>query len=76
MASESIKQIRKGLYMKEIWESKIVGLGCLALLEAVSDGIINGWGWRQWAIALIGVTTIVVRAFFTDTSILLPGDEI
>jgi hypothetical protein len=65
--------LQKNSYKKETemnkwYESKIVGLAILAVLEGVNDGIVNGWSWRQYAIAGIGVAIIVARAFFTGAT--------
>jgi len=55
--------------MKPWYESKIIGLGLLALCGALSDGLTNNWSWRQFSVAGRGVLVIVVRAFYTDTEI-------
>jgi hypothetical protein len=47
---------------------KIIGLALLGLIEAVSDGIVNNWTWRQYVVAGLAVATIVIRAYFTDIS--------
>jgi len=55
--------------MKPLYQSKIIGLAALGITEALSDGIVNNWTWRQFVIAGLSVATIVVRAFFTNTAV-------
>lgn len=55
--------------MKAWYNSKIIGVAALAILGAVSDGLINGWTWRQYAVAAIGAAMMVIRAYYTDTAI-------
>lgn len=55
--------------MKNWYESKIIGLAIISILGAAADGIANGWTWRQYATAAIGVALVVARAFYTDTEI-------
>lgn len=51
--------------VKKWYESKLIGLGAVAVLGAAADGLSTGMTWRQIAVASLGAVVIVLRAWFT-----------
>lgn len=46
---------------KPWYASRLIMVGVAAVVAAVSDGLINNWGWRQIVAAVLGAIVVSLR---------------
>lgn len=47
--------------IKKWYNSRLIQLGGAAVLSAVADGVLHGWGWRQIVWTALGALVVVLR---------------